>query len=162
WIPEAGLLTVLVLVSLSSLRHLLAARETTRLYDLVEESARVRGALLGEVMSHVDGSRHRAAAHLHRQAASLYAAVASFSAAIAQASESGNPSAVRFAAHRPRRDLGLRAEHLLRLAEAVKPVQPGDDDSRRLGAPMRALLENLALDGPRPDLDFDVCPDLVL
>lgn len=162
WIPEAGLFTVLVLVSLSSLRHLLVARETTRLYDLVEESARVRGNLLGEIVSHVDGSRHRAAAHLHRQAASLYAGVASFSAAIDQAASSGNPEAMRFAAERLRHDLGQRAERLQRLAEAVKPVQPSDDDSRRLGAPMRALIENLALDGPRPALEFDVCPDLAL
>ncbi len=162
WVPELGLLTVLVLVALSSLRHLLAARETTRLYDLVEQAAQARSVLLGEVMSHVDGSRHRAAAHLHRQAASLHTAMAAFNSAIDQATESGNPAAVRFAADRLRRDLAQRAERLQRLADAVKPIQPSDDDARRLGAPMRAFLENLAVDGPRPELDLDIDPDLVL
>lgn len=162
WIPIAGLLTVLALLSMSSLRHLLAARETNRLYAMVERSSHERGELLAEVMSHVDTDRHRAAAHLHRQAASLYTAMASFTSALNQAADNGNPAAVSFAAERLRRDLGQRADGLRQLAEAVKPIAPTGEEARRLAAPMRAYLENLAGDGPRPDLQIDVDPELVL
>jgi signal transduction histidine kinase len=156
-----GLGAVLVLLALSSIRNLLAARETVRLYAMVEESAQKRGELLAEVMAHVDTDRHRAADHLHRQAASLYAAMASFSSAIDAAVESGNPASVSFAAERLRKDLGLRADGLRRIAEAVKPLAP-DQGPRRIVAPMRAYIENVCGDGPRPDLHIEVDPDLAL
>jgi signal transduction histidine kinase len=162
WVLGVGLGAVLTLLGLSSMRHLLAARETIRLYQLVEQSAQQRGELLSEVMAHVDTDRHRAAAHLHRQAASLYAAMAAFTSAIDQAVEAGNPASVSFAAERLRRDLGQRADGLRRLAEAVKPLAPSDQGARRLAAPMRAYLENVCGDGPRPDLTIDVDPDLAL
>jgi signal transduction histidine kinase len=157
-----GLTAVLVLLALSSIRNLLAARETVRLYALVEESAQMRGELLSEVMAHVDTDRHRAAAHLHRQAASLYAAMAAFTSAIDQAIESGNPASVSFAADRLRRDLGHRADGLRRIAEAVKPLSPHDQGPRRIVAPMRAYIENVCGDGPRPELHIEVDAELAL
>lgn len=157
-----GLGAVLVLLALSSVRNLLAARETLRLYALVEQSAQTRGELLAEVMNHVDTDRHRAAAHLHRQAASLHTAMASFTAAIDQAVASGNPAAVSFAAERLRRDLGYRADALRRVAEAVRPLSPDEQGSRRIVAPMRAYIEKMCGDGPRPELHFEIDPELVL
>ncbi len=157
-----GLGAVLALLALSSVRNLLAARETIRLYAMIEESAQKRGELLAEVMSHVDTDRHRAAAHLHREAASLHTAMASFTAAIDQAVASGNPNSVSFAAERLRRDLGVRADTLRRVAEAVRPLSPDAQGSRRIVAPMKAYIENVCGDGPRPDLHFEVDPDLVL
>jgi signal transduction histidine kinase len=157
-----GLGAVLVLLALSSIRNLLAARENVRLYAVIEESAQKRGELLAEVMNHVDTDRHRAAAHLHRQAASLHATMASFASAIDHAVESGNPASVSFAAERLRRDLGDRADALRRVAEAVKPLSPDEQGPLRIAAPMRAYLENVCGDGPQPDLTVVVDPELVL
>jgi signal transduction histidine kinase len=162
WVPATALGAGLALLSLSSIRHLLAARETTRLYAMVERSAQERGELLADVMAHADTDRHRAAAHLHRQAASLYTAMAAFTSSIDQAVEAGNPSSVSFAAERLRRDLGQRADGFRQLAEAVKPLTPSGEEASRLAAPIRAFLENLCGDGPRPELVIDVDPELTL
>ena len=162
WVPPVALLAGFTLLALSSIRHLLAAREANRLHALVEANAAKRGELLSEVMSHIDLDRHRAATHLHRQAASLYAAMASFTSAVNQATESDSPAAVSYAADRLRRDLGHRADKLRRLAEAIKPLEPEKAGARRLAVPMRAYLENVCGDGPQPDLRVDIDPELTL
>ena len=162
WVPTATLVAGLVLLALSSARHLLAGREAMRLHDLVEESAAERSQLLSEVLAHIDLDRHRAASHLHRQAASLYTAMASFSSAVGHGDESSQPASVGYAADRLRRDLGHRADNLRRIAEAIKPIEPAGAEARSLAVPMRAYLENLCGDGPRPDLTVDIDPELAL
>ncbi|MDZ7677665.1 MAG: hypothetical protein U5K29_03835 [Acidimicrobiales bacterium] len=162
WVPATALVAGLGLLALSSVRHLLAAREAIRLHELVEQSAAQRGRLLSEVMAHIDLDRHRAATHLHRQAASLYTAMASFTSAIDHTAETDTPGAVSFAVERLRRDLGQRADGFRRIAEAIKPLEPGHAEARRLAVPMRAYLENLCGDGPRPDLQVDIDPELTL
>ncbi|MFP3906191.1 MAG: sensor histidine kinase [Acidimicrobiales bacterium] len=162
WVPATALVAGLGLLALSSVRHLLAAREALRLHELVEHSAAQRGQLLSEVMAHIDLDRHRAATHLHRQAASLHTAMASFTSAVAHTAEADTPGAVSFAVERLRRDLGQRADGFRRIAEAIKPLEPGHAEARRLSVPMRAYLENLCGDGPRPDLQVDIDPELSL
>ncbi|MGY6500728.1 MAG: hypothetical protein ACXIVQ_07560 [Acidimicrobiales bacterium] len=157
WVPSAAVVVALVLLGLSSLRNLLAGRETIRLYRLVEESAEERGELLSEVMAHIDADRHRAAAGLHRQAASLHATMASFMAALDGSVAANDPRAVSYAAERLRADLGQRADRLQRLAEAMKP-RSGEAGPRalHLAAPIRASLGALYGDGLGSDLLIEV------
>jgi signal transduction histidine kinase len=162
WIVATALVAIGALLLLSGLRHLLSARETTRLYSEVERAAVERGELLAEVMSHVDADRHRVAAHLHRQAVSLYTAMATFSCTLDATLEDGAPTTATRAAERMRRDLGRRADSLRRVALAVKPLSPLDGPSQGLAATIRAYLENLWSDEPRPQVEVTVDPDLEL
>lgn len=162
WALATGLAALAALLLLSALRHLLSARETARLYREVERAATERGELLAEVMAHVDADRHRVAAHLHRQAVSLYTTVATMSCHLDTAAETGAPASGIRAVGRLRDDLGRRADSLRRVALAVKPLSPLDGPSQGLAATIRAYVENLHSDGPRPTLTVEVDPALVL
>lgn len=163
WVLVAALSAAAALLVLSTIRHLLSARETIRLYSAVEQAAEDRGALLGEVVAHGDVGRHRIAAHLHRQAVSLYTSVATLTCALDGAEGSGDPSErVTVAAEQLRRDLERRADSLRSLAVAVKPFSPATTDRLDLSAPLRAYVESLYCDGHTPELDVSVAPELVL
>lgn len=162
WVVPTALGAACLLLVLSSVRHLLSARETVRLYSEVERAADDRGALLGEVMDHIDADRHRVAAHLHRQAVSLYTSMATLTCALDRSRDQGSPDAVTEAAERLRHDLGRRAEGLRRVALAVKPLQPGEHDPHGLAAPIRAHVENLYGGRRRPELEIEVEPRLQL
>jgi signal transduction histidine kinase len=161
----AAVAAALVLLVLSSVRHLLSARETIRLYSAVERAADERGRLLADVMAHVDADRHRVAAHLHRQAVALYTAMASFTASLDRASGPGAPhpgTAVAIAAERMRADLARQVDELRQVAIAVEPLPRAGGGASRLAPLVRAYVEGLYGDGPRPQLTVDIDPDLVL
>lgn len=162
WVVPTALVAVCVLLVLSSVRHLLSARETIRLYSEVERAADDRGALLGEVMDHIDADRHRVAAHLHRQAVSLYTSMAALTCALERSHDQAWPDGVTQAAERLRQDLGQRADGLRQVALAVKPLQPGGLDPQGVAAPIRAHVENLWVGGRRPALDVVIDPRLQL
>lgn len=162
WAMATALAAVSTLVLLSGVRHLLSARETARLYSEVERAAVERGELLSEVMAHVDADRHRVAAHLHRQAVSLYTTVATLSCTLDAAVDAGAPASATRAVERMRDDLGRRADSLRGVALAVKPLSPLDGPSQGLAATVRAYLENLYSDDPRPAIEVVVAADLVL
>lgn len=163
WVPVAALAVALTLLVLSSLRHLASARETIRLYGAVERAAGERGELLADVMGHVDADRHRVAAHLHRQAVSLYTAMVSFTASLeAAAAPAPASGAVGIAAERMRADLARQVDELRQVAIAVEPLPRAGGGAHRLAALVRAYVENLYGDAPRPHLTVDVSPDLSL
>ncbi len=180
WVPLAAAGAALALLLLSSLRHLASARETVRLYGAVERAADERGELLAEVMGHVDADRHRVAAHLHRQAVSLYTAMASFSASLDRSLDPRSPSpagvssiggaggggggatAAGIAAERMRADLARQVDELREMAVAIQPLPRAGGGAHRLAALVRAYVENLYGDAPRPLLVVDVSPDLAL
>jgi len=173
----AAVAIALALLGLSGLRHLLASRETIRLYGAVEAAADERGRLLADVMGHVDADRQRVAAHLHRQAVALYSAMTTFTAALDRAQAlgphpTGTPTnhghgppaaaAVALAAERMRRDLARQVDELRQVAVAVEPLSRGGAGPHRLAALVRAYVANLYGDAPRPDLTVDVRSDLAL
>lgn len=162
WVVATAIGATGALLVLSGIRHLLSARETTRLYSEVERAAVERGELLAEVMAHVDADRHRVAAHLHRQAVSLYTTVATLSCTLDAAVDAGAPTSATRAVERMRDDLGRRADSLRSVALAVKPLSPLDGPSQGLAATVRAYVENLYGDDPRPALEVSVAADLVL
>jgi signal transduction histidine kinase len=163
WVVAMALTSVATLLVLSSIRHLLSARETIRLYSAVERAADDRGALLGEVVAHGDVGRHRIAAHLHRQAVSLYTSVATLTCALDTGTRTeGSSERVTIAAEQLRRDLKRRADDLQALAVAVKPMARGDAESPGLSAPLRAFVETLYNDCHPPEFDVSVDPALVL
>lgn len=162
WVLASALAAVCGLLVLSSIRHLMSARETIRLYRTVEQAAADRGALLGEVMAHVDTDRHRVAAHLHRQAVSLYTSMATLTCALDRSDETQSPTAVTLAAEQLRRDLGRRADGLQRIATAVRPLSPDERDGGGLAAPIRAYVENLYGENRRPELEVSIDEGLVL
>jgi signal transduction histidine kinase len=152
-----------LLLILSSVRHLLSARETTRLCRKVQRAADERGEILAGVMSHADADRHRVAAHLHRQAASLYTAMSEFTRS-PDASVDATWTATGLAAQQLRESLGRQSDELRRIAIAIKPMR-GLDEMRStppLAAPVRAYLERLYGDGPRPEIEVNVDPELAL
>lgn len=162
WVVATALASVAVLFVLSSIRHLLSARETIRLYGAVERAADDRGELLGEVMAHVDADRHRVAAHLHRQAVSLYTSLATLTCALDRSTGDGSSERVTRAAEQLRRDLGRRADGLQRIAVAVKPLSSGDHDGQGLSATIRGYVESLYCHDHAPDVDVTVDSALVL
>jgi signal transduction histidine kinase len=163
WVLVTALCAAAGLLVLSTIRHLLSARETIRLYSAVEQAADDRGALLGEVVAHGDVGRHRIAAHLHRQAVSLYTSVATLTCALDSSRDRADGAdRVTVAAEQLRRDLERRADSLRSLAVAVKPFSPGGSDRLDLSAPLRAYVESLYCDGHPPDLDVTVDSELVL
>jgi signal transduction histidine kinase len=152
-----------LLLILSSLRHLLSARETTHLYSEVQRAADERGEILAAVMSHADADRHRVAAHLHRQAASLYTAMSAFTGS-PDASLDKASTVTGLAAQQLRESLGRQSDELRRIAIAIKPLR-GLDETRAappLAAPVRAYLERLYGDGLRPEIRVNVDPELAL
>jgi hypothetical protein len=174
WVTPAAVAAALTLLVLSSLRHLASARETIRLYGAVERAADERGELLADVMGHVDADRHRVAAHLHRQAVALYTAMVSFTASLDRAVDptrpagaggaggAGGATAVGIAAERMRADLARQVDELRQVAVAVEPLPRAGGGANRLAALVRAYVENLYGDGPRPRLTVEVSPDLSL
>lgn len=162
WTTTVAFATTTALLVLSAVRHLLSARETTRLYSEVERAATERGELLSEVMDHMDAGRHRVAAHLHAQAVSLYAAMATLSASLDEAGSTGSTLAATRAAERVRHDLGKQADGLRRFALAVKPLGSSEPASQGLAAPIRAYVENVFAEARRPAFQLDVDPDLTL
>ena len=163
WVVNTALVTMAVLLVLSSIRHLLSARETIRLYSEVERAADDRGALLGEVVAHGDVGRHRIAAHLHRQAVSLYTSVATLTCALEGPNGGeGSSERVTIAAEQLRRDLKRRADGLHHLAIAVKPLAPGPAASPIMSAPLRAYVASLYSNCPAPEFEVIVDPSLVL
>lgn len=160
WVTPAALGAALTLLVLFGLRHLASARETIRLYQAVERAADERGALLADVLGHVDADRHRVAAHLHRQAVALYTAMVGFSASLDRA---GDPaSAAGIAAERMRADLARQVDELRRVAAAVEPLPRAGGGANRLAALVRAYVGNLYGDAPGPRLAVEVTPDLSL
>lgn len=159
WVTTLAFASVASLLVLSAIRHLLSARETTRLYSEVERAAVERGEILAEVMDHMDAGRHRVAAHLHAQAVSLYTAMATLSASLESAEATSTAS---HAAARVRHDLGRQADALRRFSLAVKPLGSCDAQTQGLAAPIRAYVENVFAEGRRPALQVQVDPDLTL
>ncbi|HEX8802544.1 MAG TPA: ATP-binding protein, partial [Acidimicrobiales bacterium] len=162
WVVAAAAGSGLVLLALSSVRHLLSARETARLYRAVEQAADERGELLADVMAHVDADRARVAAHLHRQAVALYTAMASFTYALDRADGGAAPAAVGLAAERMRIDLARQVDGLRQVAIAVEPLPRAGCRAHGLDAPIRAHLENRYGDDPRPHLVVTVDTGLSL
>ncbi|WP_229022930.1 sensor histidine kinase [Actinomarinicola tropica] len=162
WVTTLAFVALSSLLALSAVRHLLSARETTRLYREVERAAIERGEILSEVMDHMDAGRHRVAAHLHAQAVSLYTAMATISASLDDAGSSGATASATQAAARVRHDLGKQADALRRFSLAVKPLDTCETTSQGLAAPIRAYVENVFAGGRRPALDLHVDPDLTL
>lgn len=161
WVMPAALVAALVLLVLFGLRHLASARETIRLYQAVERAADERGALLADVMGHVDADRHRVAAHLHRQAVALYTAMVSFTASLDRAGDPAS-TAAGIAAERMRADLARQVDELRQVAAAVEPLPRAGGGANRLAALVRAYVGNLYGDGPGPRLTVEVSPDLWL
>jgi signal transduction histidine kinase len=159
WIPLAAGGLVALLLVMSTLRHLLVARETGRLYLLVEQAADERRQLLADVIHHVEGDRYRMAARLHQQAMSSYSAMATFVTAL-ELSAPGRPgAALSMVAARTRTDLAQQVDSLRDVLAAMAP--PQGESAQRLVAPLRAYVDNLYADGCRPELEIDVDESVV-
>jgi signal transduction histidine kinase len=150
---------VLLLLVLSTVRHLLALRETKRLYGRVESAAEERRVLLADVMQRADLDRHRVAAQLHEQATSSYVAFVSY----LQATGSGEHGSVSSdgALARVRDDLAAQAESLRQLMLAIEPVE-AEAEPHSLAAPINAFVDRLYGNDRVPALDVRIDPDLEL
>jgi signal transduction histidine kinase len=161
WVVLAAAVCTAVLLALSSMRHLLVARETAQLYALVEEAADERRQLLADVLSHASADRHRVASRLHQQAMTSYSAMASFVTALERSPMGPPEAALGLAAARARTDLAQQVDTLRDVLATVAP--PASDGEQRLVAPLRAYVDSLYLDGCKPALtvtvDKDVVPD---
>ena len=140
-----GLLAVLALGSV--LRQVMLARETTRLYGIVERAAEERLRMLAEVLRYIDGDRTRAAAQLHRQAVVLYTTMA-----LSQPAGAG----------RGRTDLAAQqvdAAHHVLAALHTPGAPPGLE---RLAGLVRAYVGTLYGDAAAPPLEIDISDGLVV
>jgi signal transduction histidine kinase len=164
WVLAVASVMVLALLVLSTVRQLLLARETVRLYGEVERAAAERRELLGEVMRSVDSDRHRAAVHLHGQAASLYVAMASFAQAVDRVQGDDVRLSVGRAAERVRVDLAQRVDASQQIVAAIQPngVDRDREGLPRLVALTRAYVGNLWGDLRRPDIAITVDDRLVV
>jgi signal transduction histidine kinase len=154
WVLAGAGATVVALLVLSSVRHLLVARETARLYHEVDQAAGERRRLLADVIHHVDTDRYRMAARLHQQAMSSYSAMATFVTAL-EMSPPGRPgAALAMVASQTRTDLAQQVDALRDMLEAMAPAR--GDGQQRLVAPLRAYVDSLYGDGCRPDLHLEV------
>lgn len=162
WVVTTALVAVSSLLFLSSLRHQVTAGETARLHALVDAAARERGQLLADVMAHVDADRHRVAAHLHRQVVALHTAMAAFTSPPEPDGRRGGPTTATFVADRLRTDLRQQIDALSKIAIGVTPLARPNGVSHRLAAPVRAYVEGLYGDAPRPVLRVEVDDELVL
>jgi signal transduction histidine kinase len=156
WVVAGAVGLMMALLVLSTIRQMLLARETVRLYGEVERAADERRELLAEVMRSLDTDHHRAAVHLHKQAASLYTAMASFAQALDWLPGDEVPAAVGIAAERVRYDLAQRVDASQRILTAIEPRTEGQDGLLRLVALTRAYVGNLWGDARRPELLVDV------
>jgi signal transduction histidine kinase len=154
WILLAAGASAALLLVLSSLRHLLVARETGRLYLLVEQAAAERRQLLADVIHHVEGDRYRMAARLHQQAMSSYSAMATFVTALELSPPGHQGAALSMVAARTRTDLAQQVDSLRDVLKAMAP--PAGDPEQRLVAPLRAYVDSLYADGCRPELEIDI------
>lgn len=159
WIVLGAAVSTALMLVLSSVRHVLVARETARLYSLVEQAADERRQLLADVLSNASADRHRVATRLHQQAMSSYSAMASFVAALERSPAGPTDAALGLAAARARTDLAQQVDTLRDVLATVAP--PESAGGRRLVAPLRAYVDNLYLDGCRPALDVRVDDDVV-
>jgi signal transduction histidine kinase len=158
-------LSVVVLLSvLAAVRQLLAVRETRRLYALVEQASDDRRDLLARVIRRIDDDRHAVAAQLHEQAMSAYATFVSYLMATDRptAHERVRSAILHEASALVRDDLSRQAESLRQLMLAVGPLDAGHSRSESLRVPIQAYVHNLYGDGPVPQVDVEVDPDLVL
>ncbi len=154
WVVIGAGASVVALLVLSSVRHLLVARETARLYREVDRAADERRRLLADVIHHVDTDRYRMAARLHQQAMSSYSAMATFVTAL-EMSPPGRPgAALAMVAARARTDLAEQVDALRDMVAAMAP--PLGDGQLRLEAPLRAYVDSLYGDGCRPSLSIEV------
>lgn len=149
WVVNTAIGLLVVLVALSTLRHLCLGRETVRLYGEVERAADERRELLAEVMRYVDSDHHRAAAHLHRQASALYVTMASFAEA-------------DVAAQRIRLDLGQQVDASDQILRAIGPSPAEGEGLDRLVALTRAYVGILYGDIRRPELAVSIDDRLVI
>jgi signal transduction histidine kinase len=159
WVVLGAAVSTAVLLVLSSLRHLLVARETARLYALVEQAADERRQLLADVLRHVDADRHRVASRLHQQAMTSYSAMSSFVAALEVAPTGPSGAALALAADQARSDLAQQVDTLRDVLATVAP--PSADGELRLVAPLRAYVDSLYVDGCQPALEVTVDDDVV-
>ncbi|HET6953213.1 MAG TPA: ATP-binding protein [Acidimicrobiales bacterium] len=158
WVLLCGTVSAGLLLILSSVRHLLVARETTRLYEEVAAAADERRQLLSDVLVHVDADQHRVAARLHQQAMSSYSTVASIVTALELSPQSGPAAALALVATRARADLAAQVDSL---RDVLAAVRPPDGGGQRLVAPLRAYVDRLYQDGSRPELAVDVDPGVM-
>jgi hypothetical protein len=156
WVVVTAVVLMMALLVLSTIRQLLLARETGRLYGEVEQAADERRELLAEVMRSLDTDHHRAAVHLHKQAASLYTAMASFARALDWPPGHQVPAAVGLAAERVRFDLAQRVDASQQILTAIGPAPGEPEGLLRLVGLTRAYVGNLWGDARRPDLLVDV------
>jgi signal transduction histidine kinase len=159
WAIAIAVISGLVLVVLTSVRGLVSARETARLYRRVELADDERRDLLNEVILHADADRHRVAAHLHRQSAALYTALASLTLMFDR-DDNGDPTGPGVAAERLKADLARQSDELRRLAVAVRPIEalPGAVESHPLAAPIKAYVDRLYGDARPPEVTVIVDP----
>lgn len=161
WIVLGAAVSTALMLVLSSMRHLLVARETARLYALVEQAADERRQLLADVLRHASADRHRVASRLHQQAMSSYSAMASFVAALERSPTGPPEAALGLAAARARTDLAQQVDTLRDVLATVAPAESGPATEQRLVAPLRAYVDSLYLDGCRPALDVQVDEEVV-
>jgi signal transduction histidine kinase len=154
WIVLGAAVSTALLLVMSSLRHLLVARETASLYALVEQAADERRQLLADVLRHVDADRHRVASRLHQQAMTSYSAMSSFVAALEVAPIGPSGAALALAADQARSDLAQQVDTLRDVLATVAP--PSADGELRLVAPLRAYVDSLYVDGCQPALEVSV------
>jgi signal transduction histidine kinase len=149
-----------VLLTLATVRHLLATRETKRLYARVEAAAEDRRHLLAEVLRSADHDRHRVAAQLHEQAIASYSAFAWYMhSAAAGREESARPNG---ALTRVRDDLALQAESLRQLMLAIQPIDSVRPAAQSLGVPISAYVDSIYGDAPAPAFDLTVDDGLAM
>ncbi len=154
WVVLGAAVSTALLLVLSSVRHLLVARETARLYALVEQAADDRRQLLADVLRHVDADRHRVASRLHQQAMTSYSAMSSFVTALEVAPIGPSGAALALAADQARSDLAQQVDTLRDVLATVAP--PSADGELRLVAPLRAYVDSLYVDGCQPALEVTV------
>jgi hypothetical protein len=163
WVLVGAMALVMALLVLSTIRQLLLARETARLYGEVERAADERRELLSEMLRSVDSDRHHAAIQLHQQAASLYTAMASFARAIDWLPGDEVPPAVGLAAERVRFDLARRVDASQQILTAIGPAAAPDRAGLpRLVALTRAYVGDLWGDVRRPELGITVDDQLAI
>jgi signal transduction histidine kinase len=162
WVLLVAVGGALLLVAVASVRVLVSARETARLYSRVAEADDERRELLNEVMLHADADRHRVAAHLHRQSAALYTAVASLTMMYDRDEDA--PTGLGLAAERLKADLARQSDDLRQLAVAVRPIEParGNADAGPLVAPITAYVDRLYREARRPAVTVRVDPSVDL
>ncbi len=152
-----AVVTVILLV-LSTARHLLTINETKRLYAKVEMAAEDRRRLLVDVMQSADLDRHRVAAQLHQQAISSYVAFASYVRSDDGSGDRRGPDALGAV----RDDLERQAESLRRLMLAIQPLEVARVGPDSITAMIAAYVDSLYGDAVTPLLAIRVDPDLGL